>query len=56
MTNNKCAKIIELLDREKATMGMNHTLYLSLMSESEKAISRLGSPWDVDNYKQLSEK
>ena len=37
------------------TMGMDHTLYISLTSESEKAISRLASPWD-DNCKQLGEK
>jgi hypothetical protein len=34
-------------------MRMDHTLYLFLTSDTEKAISELVSPSDVDKCKQL---
>lgn len=42
-----------IVKERKATMRMDHTLYLFLTSEIEKAISELVSPSDVDNCKQL---
>lgn len=37
---------------EKRTMEFDHTLYMFLTLETEKAISKLASPSNVDNCKQ----